>query len=239
MEGGGASQPSKSAKKTVKTCATIIAGLSLAANLWAAGPADSPSPPESAAPLTTNANLFASMESLDSTYKLGRGDRLSFRVLEDKDDARPIIVSDSGEVEIPYYGRVKAEGRTCKQLAQEVREVLLKELYHRATVIVAVDQLNRKRGTVYVWGQVRRSAPIEIPSDEEFTLSKAILMAGGLADFANKKKVQLTRKTGPEEKDVKVFVVDVEEIFDKGRIDKDIRLENGDIINVPQRGINF
>src|SRR5437870_12158803 len=36
-------------------------------------------------PLTTNANLYVSMEALDDTQRLGVGDRVSFRVIEDKE----------------------------------------------------------------------------------------------------------------------------------------------------------
>src|SRR4051812_27945805 len=56
-------------------------------------------------PFTTNANLFTSIEALDATQKLGPADRVSFRVIEDKDDAKPLMVTDSGELEIPYLGR--------------------------------------------------------------------------------------------------------------------------------------
>jgi len=191
------------------------------------------------ATVTTNANLYVSMDALDDTQRIGVGDRLSFRVIEDKEDSKLLAVADSGELEIPYLGRVKAADKTCKELAREIKTALEKDLYYRATVIVAVDQLNKKRGNVYLVGQIRTPGPQDIPSDEVFTLSKALLRAGGFGDFADKKHVKLTRKPGPGEGDNKIFVVDVAEILERGKTEKDLKLEPGDLIFVPSRLINF
>ena len=190
-------------------------------------------------PLTTNANLYISMDALDDTQRIGVGDRLSFRVIEDKEDSKLLVVADSGELEVPYLGRVKAADKTCKQLAREIKTALEKDLYYRASVIVAVDQLNKKRGNVYLVGQIRTPGPQDIPSDEVFTLSKALLRAGGFGDFADKKHVKLTRKAGPGEGDNKIIVVDVAEILERGKTEKDLKLEPGDLIFVPSRLINF
>ncbi len=202
-------------------------------------PASFGQPAEPAAAVSTNANLFTSIESLDARQKLGIGDRVSFRVIEDKEEPKPLIVSDSGELEIPYLGRVKATDKSCQELAKEIKAALEKDLYYQATVILAVDLLNKKRGTVYLVGQIRASGAQDIPSDEVFTLSKAILKAGGFGDFADKKRVKLTRKAGPGEAENKVFLVDVAEIFEKGKTEKDVKLEPGDLIFVPSRLINF
>jgi polysaccharide export outer membrane protein len=191
------------------------------------------------APVTTNANLYVSMEALDDTQRIGVGDRLSFRVIEDKEDSKLLAVADSGELEIPYLGRVKAADKTCKELAREIKTALEKDLYYKATVIVAVDQLNKKRGNVYLVGQIRTPGPQDIPSDEVFTLSKALLRAGGFGDFADKKHIKLTRKPGPGQSDNKIFVVDVAEILERGKTEKDLKLEPGDLIFVPSRLINF
>ena len=68
---------------------------------------------------------------------------------------------------------------------------------------------------------------------------EAVLRAGGLADFANKKKVKLIRKKEGEPNGTTTTIVDLSEILDKGKIDKDIILEPGDLIVVPERLINF
>jgi polysaccharide export outer membrane protein len=90
-----------------------------------------------------------------------------------------------------------------------------------------------------VTGQVRNQGPQEIPSDETFTLSKAILRAGGLADFANKKKIKLMRKVGAHLDQTETIIVNLEEVMDRGRVEKDPVLKPDDLIVVPERLINF
>jgi polysaccharide export outer membrane protein len=197
-------------------------------------------------PVTPNSNLLTpSSTTLDDKHRLAIGDRLSFRILEDQEDPseplepKSLIVTDSGELEVPYLGRYPAENKTCKQLAQELKAALEKDYYYQATVMIAVDLMAKSRGKVYLVGPVRLAGPQDIPSDEVLTLSKAIMRAGGFNDFADRKNVKVTRKGNSGEADKKTFVVDVGDILDKGRIEKDLPLEPGDIILIPERAIRF
>jgi polysaccharide export outer membrane protein len=178
------------------------------------------------------------MRTLDDRQKLGVGDRITFRVKEDRDEPRPLIVTDSGELEVPYVGRVKALGKTCFNLALEVKALLEREYYKRATVVIAIDILNRSRGKVYVMGAVRAPGTVEIASDETFTVGKAILKVGGFADFADKRRVKLVRR-GADGRETPPVLVNVEEIWEKGRSDKDVALQPDDMIFVDQKVINF
>src|ERR1700736_4925595 len=79
-----------------------------------------------------------SMSALDDKKKLGANDFVSFRVVEDRDnDSQRLRVSDNGELEVPYVGMVPAEGKTCKELAYNIKSALEKEYYYHATVILA------------------------------------------------------------------------------------------------------
>src|SRR5260370_21764534 len=70
----------------------------------------------------------------DDKYKLRIGDRVALQILEDRDAPRNLMVADSGELDVPYIGRVAAANKTCKQLAQECKAELEKEFYYRASV---------------------------------------------------------------------------------------------------------
>ena len=180
-----------------------------------------------------------SMDTLDDKYKLAIGDRLSFRILEDEEEPKPLFVTDSGDLELPYIGRSPAVGKTCKQLARELKTELEKEYYYQATIIIAVDLMTKSRGKVYLVGPVRAPGPQEIPSDEVLTLSKAILRAGGFSDFADKRNVRVTRKGNAAGREDKTFIVNVTEILEKGKTDADLALEPGDFIYIPERSIRF
>lgn len=94
-------------------------------------------PVDNSVPIT--AGILSSMSALDDKISLEPGDRISFRVIEDKDLAVPRIVTDTGEVDFPYIGRVKVEGQTCHQVALQLKKLLEVDYYKRATVIVGLD----------------------------------------------------------------------------------------------------
>jgi len=183
-------------------------------------------------------NATRSIILLDDRQKLGPGDRITYRVLEDQDDPRALTITDSGQLEVPYLGLVQAAGKTSLQLAKEIKGLLEKELYYQATVIIALELVNKTRvtGKVYVTGQVRNKGGFEIPGGETLTVSKAILNAGGFSDFSDKKNVRLIRKTadGP-----KSFSINVQEIWEKGKLEKDLVVQPDDLIVVPARLVNY
>jgi len=159
--------------------------------------------------------------------------------VEDEEEPKAVLVTDSGEIEAPYIGRRMAAGLTCRELAQSLKVQLEKSYYYQATVIISVDLMAKSRGKVYLVGPIRAPGPQEIPSDETFTLSKAILRAGGFTDFANARHVKVTRSAkvagGPEQ----AFIVDVTEVLENGKTDKDLVLEPGDLVYVPERLVRF
>jgi protein involved in polysaccharide export with SLBB domain len=203
-------------------------------------------PPAATAPtnsVPTN-TTFVTMETLDDKHKLALGDKLSFRIVEDQEDPnekmepKPLVVSDHGQVEVPYIGPFPAAGKTCKQLAREIKAELEKDYYYRATVIIGLDLLARSTGKVYVLGEVKATGPVEVPGDEVLTVGKAILRAGGFTTYSDKKHVKVTRK-GDENAKPQTLVVNVSEVLEKGMAEKDITVEVGDVIYVPTRLINF
>jgi polysaccharide export outer membrane protein len=223
-----------------------VYALIFAAIVWGSPPGraqDSASPIPSIAktpsadlpPTTSTVMRTNSMEVLDDKKKLGPNDFVSFRVVEDRDnDSQRLRVNDSGELEVPYVGLVPAQGKTCKELAFNIKNALEKEYYYHATVILAVDRVSEKsRGRIYVYGSVKSQGPQEVPPDESYTVSKAVIRAGGFGDFANKRKVKVTRKNGKD------FTVDLKRVIEEGHTEEDVVLQPDDQIYVPQRLINM
>ena len=223
-----------------------IYALIFAAIVWGSPPGraqDSASPTPSIAktpspdlpPTTSTVMRTNSMEVLDDKKRLGPNDFVSFRVVEDRDnDSQRLRVNDSGELEVPYIGLVPAQGKTCKELAFNIKSALEKEYYYHATVILAVDRVSDKsRGRIYVYGSVKSQGPQEVPPDENYTVSKAVIRAGGFGDFANKRRVKVTRKNGKD------FTVDLKRVIEEGHTEEDVVLQPDDQIYVPQRLINM
>jgi polysaccharide export outer membrane protein len=196
-----------------------------------------PDNPALSAPEVSSAALINSMDALNDERKLSVGDRISYRVIEEQKDPVSLTITDSGELAVPLLGLYPAAGKTCKQLAMELKPLLQKDYFYHATVIVGLDtQSTRSLGKVYIMGQVHTQGAIELPSNETLTVSKAVLLNGGLADFADKHRVKLIRK-GPDGK-IRTTIVDIEAIY-RGRSDNDPVLQPDDTINVPEKLINF
>ena len=182
----------------------------------------------------------------DDTYKLRVGDTVSFQIAEDQiwdpqNAPKILVVQDSGEIEVLYVGRVMAVGKTCKQLAGEIKAALEKDYYKQATVVISMNVASPILGRVYIWGQVRNQGALDIQVNENLTAGQAIMRAGGFADFANEKKVKVIRSpTGPDgNKQTQTINLDMEQILNEGKTEKDIVLQPGDLIIVPSRLINF
>ncbi len=223
----------------------ILAMLVLAGPAALAQAPPTNSPPLASAPSTNATPLTPiSLSSYvpDDKYKLRAGDKVSLQILEDRDLPKGLVVADSGELDVPYLGRVAAVDKTCKQLAAELKNQLENEYYYRATVILALDVANKFLGRIYVWGQVRNQGPIELTVSENLTVGKAILRAGGFADFANKKRVKVVRGGSGDPSDARgkqSFELNMVDILEAGKTEKDVSLQPDDFIIVPSRLINF
>jgi len=174
----------------------------------------------------------------DDKYKLRIGDKVKFQILEDREPPRSLVVTDSGELDIPYIGPVTAAGKTSKELIGELKVKLEKQYYHRATVILVLDEANKLWGRIYVYGQVKKQGRIEIAMHENITAGKAILLAEGFGDFANKKKVMVIR--GGANSDAKQTIeLNMVDILEHGMIEKDVALQPEDCVVVPSRSISM
>jgi len=179
------------------------------------------------------------MAALDNRQQLNPGDRITFRVVEDREEPKPLVVTDSGELEVPYVGRVKVAGKTCFEVSKELKVLLEKDYYHQATTLIQIELLNRARGRIYVHGEVRNPGHQDIPSDEVLTISKAILRAGGFANYANKSRVIVTRRAAITGEPDQRIIIDVANILERGRTKDDIVLQAEDKIYIPDRTFNF
>ena len=188
---------------------------------------------------STNQIHVASGYVLDDKHRLEPGDKVSFQIIEDQDPPISLTVADSSELDVPYVGRVSVAGKTCRQVAEMLKGMLEKDYYYRATVIIGLDSVNKVRGHIYIWGQVRNQGPIDILFNENLTAGQAILRAGGFGDFADKKKVKVVRNAGGPDAAKQIFLINMVDVLENGKVELDLPLQPGDFIIVPSRLVNF
>lgn len=184
-----------------------------------------------------NAGVLAGAYLPDDTRAVIAGDLLRLQIFEDEEPAVLLQINDQGYVDFPYVGRMQVEGMTCKAIADKLEGMLEQTYYYQATVYLAVEKENPIRGKVYIVGEVGSEGALGLPSDTDFTISKAVLAAGGFSQYAKESKVRIIRDM-PDGKQ-KTFVVDVGHIYETGDRSEDLLLKPGDFIIVPKSSINF
>ncbi|NLF17225.1 MAG: hypothetical protein GX595_08200 [Lentisphaerae bacterium] len=90
---------------------------------------------------------------------------------------------------------------------------------------------------VIIVGEVNAPGIIRFASGEQRTMMRAIFKAAGFTKFAKDKGVRLIRYSGDGARSEQV--INVSEIIDGGFLEKDVELQPGDMIIVPQKAINF
>jgi protein involved in polysaccharide export with SLBB domain len=87
-------------------------------------------------------------------------------------------------------------------------------------------------GHVFVSGDVLRGGSLDIFAGQTLTLTGAILRAGGIGEWGNPYKVQITRQT-PDKQEQKI-TVNLRKIMKAGDAKLDPVLQDGDRIFVPK-----
>jgi protein involved in polysaccharide export with SLBB domain len=101
-----------------------------------------------------------------------------------------LTVGDDGEVRIPLIGGIKASGTSTTQVARAIeRKLVAEKIFTNPTAVINLQPQSR---FVTVGGAVR--APQAVPWNNDMTLSNAITRAGDFSDFANHKKIKVTRE---------------------------------------------
>ncbi|SRR6266404_8012861 len=123
--------------------------------------------------------------------RLRTGDSLSVRIdTGGSQSANPtasdLTVDEDGNISLPLVGLIKAAGLTTSELAERIQANYVPRYYVRCNATVLVAQR-----FFYVGGEARN--PGRFPWSEDTSLLKAINTASGFTDYANRKKVQLSR----------------------------------------------
>jgi polysaccharide export outer membrane protein len=127
-----------------------------------------------------------------SGYRIGAGDSLQINVWnEPQASVQGIAVRPDGKVTLPLVKEVDVLGLTPSEL-EKVLTAKLAQFINNADVTVVVKEIHSKK--VYLVGAVNKVGPIPLLS--EMTVLQALAEAGGLTDYAKRKKIYVLRKEG-------------------------------------------
>ena len=160
-----------------------------------------------------------------NSYKIGSEDVIKVVVWKEPDLSFVAAVRPDGKVTAPLLGDLVANGQTPTSLAAALKEKL-SDLVNNPLVNVEIVQVRSKK--YYITGQVAHTGmfPLVVPT----TVLEALTMAGGLSEWADKKKIVIMRG---EQRYTFNYDAAIKGKSKKGRsMDDNIFLENGDFIVV-------
>lgn len=126
-------------------------------------------------------------DNVDQSYRVGPGDDIEIRVYGEDDMTVHTRLGDSGVISYPFLGNIVAKGLTVGELEQ----LITKGLKGSYLVDPAVSINILEYRPFFVNGEVNK--PGAIPYQPGITLRKAIAMAGGFTERANRSNGEVLR----------------------------------------------
>jgi len=154
--------------------------------------------------------------------------RVTLFVADEMQFTTDLRVSQSGTITIPHLGTMEVAGKSIDEMRELLYEPYNRDYYVNPHIDITV--LSYSERSVTVIGKVNRQGLIPFPSEKGMSLLEAIAAAGGWSNdrLSDKKGVTITRTDENGEK----YVIEVDA---RNLTTKDHPLQEGDLINVPER----
>lgn len=122
------------------------------------------------------------------SYTVGPSDILYVSVWHEPEFSGPVSVHEDGKITLPLVGDLQAGGKTPNQIEKIVTDALSKYVVKPLVTVTVQEVLSKK---YYLDGEVNRPGEYQLVAPT--TVLEAISKAGGLAMFANEKKIYVLR----------------------------------------------
>lgn len=165
----------------------------------------------------------------DEEYRLGPNDIITVRVGSEPDMATQAPILYDGTISLPLIGPIKIGGMTVAEAEREIKRAYVDGGYFTEAIVVVVNIFQYRPMRVSVVGFVPSPGQFSIrPGDRLLTV---ITMAGGASlQTADLRRVVLIRRNSQEQ-----IPVDLYAMLVKGDLSQNYRMEDGDVIRVPQQ----
>lgn len=150
-------------------------------------------------------------------------------------EAKQYFVDAEGCITMELVGTVQCNKLTLIDLQKKIEEAYKAYYVDPSVTATFVYQPNSNMispwGTVTVLGEVGRPGQVDMPATQELPILKALQLAGGVNSIADKRRIKVTRCL--EDGTQKKTRVNLFEIGEDGRSEKNISLKAGDVVWVP------
>ena len=173
-----------------------------------------------------------SRQSAPPSYRIRQGDKISIKFLYHPELNEPsIVVPPDGFISIQLVDDLSVIGLTVTEVKKKLddfyAEILIKP-------IITVTLLEFVPPRIYIGGQVNKPGRYDLRDGQ--TLVQVIFLAGGFTKDANKSLVIHARPDGKG--DWQIQSANVMKILNQKGIQKDLLLQDGDFIFIPESKIS-
>ena len=203
----------------------LILGSASASAFGAPQSAGAAPPAPNAAARPTGAPALPPGVTPPAGYVIGPDDQLTVIYWREKDLGADVVVRPDGLISLPLLNDVQASGLTPEQLRLAITQGAAK-FVAEPTVSVVVKAINSRK--VFITGQVGKPGPYPLAGPT--TVLQLIATAGGVAEYADKKKIVVVRKENGKETTLRF---NYEDVMKGKNLAQNIELKPGDSIIVP------
>jgi polysaccharide export outer membrane protein len=165
-------------------------------------------------------------------YKVGIGDILSINIYGQPDLSREVVVLHNGSISFPLIGSVQVKGKSTREIAELIKNLLEKDYLYNPHVSVTVKEFCSKK--VSVLGGVKKPGIYYLKGAT--TLLDIIVEAGMTELVSSGRKIIVYRNSISDngKNNNNIITIDLAELLIKGRIELNLYLKNGDNIYIPE-----
>ena len=170
--------------------------------------------------------LIATPPLFSDVYRIKKGDTLLIAVVGQPEYTHSVQVREDGRINY-FGGEFDVAGATVTTINHLIREFLVRD-NHVSNPVVMVSLVLQARG-VFVGGAVKTPGRYIISPETDIDLYRAIALAGGMAENADRQGVQLIR-TGTTQK-VETFDLSINRPY------PDVRVNINDLVYIMPLGV--
>jgi polysaccharide biosynthesis/export protein len=223
-----AKQPPKESPKAISETAPTSP-----TNAAAWDPANNPAslpmtrPDSGTKPTPTGAeHVKTPLSGVAEDYRIGEGDVLGINVFGEASASVPsAVVRTDGKISMPLIKEIAVAGLTPREVEKIVTDQLSK-MMREPDVTVIVSQSNSQK--VFMIGAVKKEGPLHYTY--RMTVMQAISEAGGLTDYAKRKRIYVIRSENGRQFQ---FPFDYDAVMKGQHMEMNRTLEPGDTVVVP------
>jgi polysaccharide export outer membrane protein len=182
-----------------------------------------------------NEKLFSSLSAApqQSDYVISAGDLVQVSVFEAQDLQKEGRVGARGFLTLPLLGPVEVMGLTTAEAERKIEDLYRAKYLHDPHVGIYIKEQQGQKVTLV--GAVKKPGTYDYPARRR--LLDVLALAEGFDDKAGK-SVQV-RRVVDDPNNPATYLIDMDELIEKGRTELNMEIKSGDVVYVPEAGTVF